>query len=183
MPGEKIEAKVTKSLFSFAIGKIEIRVPGLRRGDGEPRPSKHDWHLELAKEVMPVHCHGELEWIANNSDVHAECLALACRSKALVCRDGRLARGMALPDYLLSLIGIVIFALIGAYAGWLWLSYHYAPKSQLILFACMAGSALATWSLQRRFVYPHHVARRVLQALEKGRKARRARPTKTRRNQ
>lgn len=176
MPGEKIEAKVTKSLFSFAIGKIEIRLPGVRSGDGTPRPSAHGLHLERAKEAMPVHCHGQLEWIANNSDVHVQCLALACVSKALVCRDGRLTRGAALPDYLLSLIGIVMFALFGAYAGSLWLSYHYPPTIQLTLFACMAGCSLAAWSLQRRFIYPHHVARRALQALEKGRKPRRTRP-------
>jgi hypothetical protein len=176
MPGEKIEAKVTKSLFSFAIGKIEIRMPGMLSGDRVHRPSKHDWHLELAKEAMPVACHEQLEWIVNNSDVHAECLELACKTKALVCREGRLARGAALPDYVLSLVGIAVLALFGGYALRLWLSYHYPLTSQLALFACLAASAFAAWSVQRRFIYPHHVARRALAAQEKGRKYKRSRP-------
>lgn len=175
MPGEKIEAKVSRALFSFAIGKIEIRVPGFRDREGSHRPSKHDWHLELAKEVMPVHCHSQLEWIVNNSDVHAECLEMACKRKALICREGRLARGAALPDYLLSLVGILIFSGFGGYAGWLWFSHQYAAITQLILFACMAASSLAVWYLQHRFIYPHHVARHALRALGNHGKNRRSR--------
>lgn len=175
MPGEKIEAKVTRSLFSFAIGKIEIRFPGLSGRDGSPRPSKHDWHLELAKEVMPVPCHDQLEWIVNNSDVHAECLEMACKRKALICREGRLALGAALPDYLLSLFGILVLFGFGGYAGWLWFLHQYAAGTQLLLFACMAASSLAVWHLQHRFIYPHHVARHALKALGNHGKNRRSR--------
>lgn len=140
---------------------------GVRYGGSPLGPSKHDRFLELAKEVMPIPCHDQLDWLVRHSDVHARCLLLACKNKALVCRNGRLERAKAFPDYSMGGLSISILLAFGAYATLLWiaLNANLSQGSQLILFGCMAASTLGIWWLQRQFFYPHVVARTATEAL------------------
>lgn len=123
--------------------------------------------LEKAKELMPPVCHEELDWLALHSDVHGKCLLLACKNKALICRDGRLGRAKSLPDYSMGGLSISILLAFGAYATLLWIAFNVnlSQTSQLILFGLMAASSLGIWWLQRQFFYPHVVARTATEAL------------------
>ena len=140
---------------------------GVRYGVSPPGPSKHDRFLELAKEVMPIPCHDQLDWLVHHSDVHAKCLLLACENKALVCRNGRLERAKVFPDYSVGGLSIFILVAFGVVATLVWIAFNInlSRTSQSALFGCMAASALGIWWLQRQFFYPHVVARTATEAL------------------
>lgn len=121
--------------------------------------------LAKAKALMPPICHDELEWLANHSDVHAACLLLACKNKVLVCKNGRLERAAAFPDYTMG--GMTIATVLGFF-GWVALvliSYKLSQSSQSALFGFLGACTLTIWWLQRQFFYPHAVAKKAVAAL------------------
>jgi hypothetical protein len=141
--------------------------------DGSPaESSKKNRFLALAKEKMPDSCHHQLEWIVNHSDVHGECLLLACDAKALVCKDGRLAQALALPAYAFGGLCIAILFAFSALCTWIWMSLHQnlSMASEGILFAFISAGALTIYWLQRRYFYSHLVAQRVVTALARPRR-------------
>lgn len=134
---------------------------------GPSVPSKHDRFLELAKEQMPIACHDQLDWLVKHSDLHAECLLLACKGKALICRNGRLERSMAWPHY--SMGGLTI-ATLGGFAGyallvWLAFNVNLPSTSQALLWCFISASAIGIWWIQRQFLYPQAVAKKAVAAL------------------
>jgi len=131
----------------------------------QPRRSGDYGYLQKAKDHMPPVCHGELDWLANYSDVHAKCLLLACKNKALICKDGRLARAAFFPDCSIGSVMIAILFAFCAYAALIWFKFNLPQTRQLMLFGCMAACSLGIWWLQREFFYSHQVARRAVAAL------------------
>lgn len=146
---------------SFNVLKVDLQRSCAQEG-------AHGRFLALAKDELPLSCHDQLEWLVKHSDIHARCLLLACKNKALVCKDGRLVRGVFMPDYVLCTVMIAVVGLFGTLSAWAWLAYkpQLSQINQFILFGITAACVIAVWWMQQQFFYPHQIACKALAALQ-----------------
>lgn len=150
-----------RDVNSVHVQQVDVHV----YASAQPDSRGESVHLAKAKALMPPVCHDELEWLAKHSDVHAACLLLACKNKVLVCKNGRLDRAAAFPDYSMGGMTIATVLAFFAWVALVLLAYKLSQSSQSILFGLMGACTLTIWWLQRQFFYPHVVAKKAVAAL------------------
>lgn len=122
-------------------------------------------------DLLPACCHAELAAVIRHSDCSARDVYRACRTKALVCENGRLVQRHAWLDgtmggLLLAAVGWMYVLALGALISLWGQPLPWAAHLQLWGLT-LASVALGTVAI-RQFIAPQLTARKAVVVLERG---------------
>lgn len=140
-----------------------------------PRCGAASGYEQRAMDLLPASCHDELAAVIRRSDCSARDVYHACRTKALVCENGRLVRRHAWLDgtmggLLLAAVAWMYVLALGALISLWGQPLPWAAHLQLWGLT-LASVALGTVAI-RQFIAPQLTARKAVMALERGRSER-----------
>lgn len=140
-----------------------------------PRCGAASGYEQRAMDLLPACCHDELAAVIRRSDCSARDVYHACRTKALVCENGRLVRRHAWLDgtmggLLLAAVAWMYVLALGALISLWGQPLPWAAHLQLWGLT-LASVALGTVAI-RQFIAPQLTARKAVMALERERSER-----------